>query len=241
VPACKALLTRFRADASGLLACQPLRKTPGLAHAPRAQGEPLSDPRPSGALRQEVRASLDFERTTATTLGLDHIGVPISADAIASLFGMAKSRGVGETQEAARMALRLPACCGVPTREEAEHVLKGRVATQPELTAPGPSLPTQRREGLGHPERLARLSLAQAIPPGALIPRPKNRSNYQATPTIANSDAEWHGPPLHSLAGLHCLNQAGPPGITETALTSCIQKPVNEFGPKMAVLDTLIS
>jgi hypothetical protein len=197
-----------------------MRKTPGLAHAPRAQGAPLIDPRPSGALRQEVRASLDFERTTATTLGLDHIGVPISADAIASLFGMAKSRGVGETQEAARMALRLPACCGVPTREEAEQVLKVRVATQQELTAPGTSLPKQRRAGLGHPERLARLSLEQAIPHGALIPRPKNRSNYQETTNISNSYAECHGPPLPSLAGLHCLNKAGPPGIKETALTS---------------------
>lgn len=44
---------------------------------------------------------------------------------------------------------------------------------------------------------------------------------------------------MQSLAGLHCRNKAGPPGIKETAVTSCIQKPVNEFGPKMAILDTL--
>ena len=41
--------------------------------------------------------------------------------------GVAKLRGVGETQDAARIALRLPAFCGVPTREEAEQVLRSAV------------------------------------------------------------------------------------------------------------------
>jgi hypothetical protein len=220
LPACKALIKRFRADASGLLACQKILKTTGLSHDTRAQCEPLIDTMPSSALRQEFRAYLDFELTTATTLGLDHIGVPISSDAIESLFGMAKSRGVGETQDAARIALRLPAFCGVPTREEAEQVLKVSVAKPQELTAQCTSLTKQRREVLGHPERLESLSLEQAIPHVALIPRPKNRSNYQEIINISNSYEEYHGPPLPSPAGLHFLDNAGPPGIKETALTS---------------------
>ena len=220
LPACKALIKRFRADASGLLACQKMLKTTGLSHDTRAQCEPLIDTMPSSALRQEFRAYLDFELKTATTLGLDHIGVPISSDAIESLFGMAKSRGVGETQDAARIALRLPAFCGVPTREEAEQVLKVSVAKQQELTAQFTSLTKQRREVLGHPERLESLSLEQAIPHVALIPRPKNRSNYQEIVNISNSYEECHGPPLQSPAGLHFLDNAGPPGIKETALTS---------------------
>jgi hypothetical protein len=220
LPACKALIKRFRADASGLLACQKILKTTGLSHDTRAQCEPLIDTMPSSALRQEFRAYLDFELTTATTLGLDHIGVPISSDAIESLFGMAKSRGVGETQDAARIALRLPAFCGVPTREEAEQVLKVSVAKQQELTAQCTSLTKQRREVLGHPERLESLSLEQAIPHVALILRPKNRSNYQEIINISNSYEECHGPPLQSPAGLHFLDNAGPPGIKETALTS---------------------
>jgi hypothetical protein len=220
LPACKALIKRFRADASGLLACQKILKTTGLSHDTRAQCEPLIDPMPSSALRQEFRAYLDFELKTATTLGLDHIGVPISSDAIESLFGMAKSRGVGETQDAARIALRLPAFCGVPTREEAEQVLKVSVAKQQELTAQCTSLTKQRREVLGHPERLESLSLEQAIPHVALIPRPKNRSNYQEIINRSNSYEECHGPPLQSPAGLHFLDNAGPPGIKETALTS---------------------
>jgi hypothetical protein len=220
LPACKALIKRFRADASGLLACQKILKTTGLSHDTRAQCEPLIDTMPSSALRQEFRAYLDFELTTATTLGLDHIGVPISSDAIESLFGMAKSRGVGETQDAARIALRLPAFCGVPTREEAAQVLKVNVAKQQELTAQFTSLTKQRREVLGHPERLESLSLEQAIPHVALIPRPKNRSNHQEIINISNSYEECHGPPLPSPAGLHFLDNAGPPGIKETALTS---------------------
>ncbi len=220
LPACKALIKRFRADASGLLACQKILKTTGLSHDTRAQCEPLIDTMPSSALRQEFRAYLDFELKTATTLGLDHIGVPISSDAIESLFGMAKSRGVGETQDAARIALRLPAFCGVPTREEAEQVLKVSVAKQQELTAQFTSLTKQRREVLGHPERLESLSLKQAIPHVALIPRPKNRSNDQEIINISNSYEECHGPPLQSPPGLHFLDNAGPPGIKETALTS---------------------
>jgi hypothetical protein len=220
LPACKALIKRFRADASGLLACQKMLKTTGLSHDTRAQCEPLIDTMPSSALRQEFRAYLDFELKTATTLGLDHIGVPISSDAIESLFGMAKSRGVGETQDAARIALRLPAFCGVPTREEAEQVLKVSVAKQQELTAQFTSLTKQRREVLGHPERLERLRLEQAIPHVALIPRPKNRSNDQEIINISNSYEECPGPPLQSPAGLHFLDNAGPPGIKETALTS---------------------
>jgi hypothetical protein len=220
LPACKALIQRFRADASGLLECQKILKTTGLSHDTRAQCEPLMDTMPSSALRREFRASLDFARETATTLGLDHLGVPISADAIASLFGVAKHHGVGETQDAARIALRLPALCGLPTREEAAQVLEVSVARQQELTAQGISLTKQRREVLGHPERLDSLSLDRANPHVALIARPKNRSNYQEIIHISNGYEECHGPPLRRPAGLHCLEDAGPTGRTETALTS---------------------
>ena len=141
---------------------------------------------PSSALRQAFRAYLDFELETATTLGLAHVGLPIRSDAIESLFGVAKLRGVGETQEANRMALRLPAFCGVPTREEAEQVMQVRLTRQQELTAPFTSLTKQRREVLGHPERLESLSLKQAHPHVERIPSPKNRSNHQEILNISN-------------------------------------------------------
>src|SRR5713226_175805 len=220
LPACKALIKRFRADALGLLECQKILKIKGLSHDTRAQCDPLIDTMPSSALRQEFRAYLDFELETATTLGLDHSGVPISSDAIESLFGVAKRHGVGETPDANRMALRLPALCGVPTREEAEQVLDVRVARQREVTGQVISLTQQRREVLGHPERLESLSLDQATPHVELIPRPKNRSNYQEIINISNGYEECYGPPLQSPGGLHFPDNAGPPGIKETALTS---------------------
>jgi hypothetical protein len=220
LPACKALLKRFRAEALGLLACQKILKIKGLSHDTRAQCEPLMATMPSSALRQEFRAYLAFELKTATTLGLDHIGLPISSDAIASLFGVAKRHGVGETPDANRMALRLPALCGVPAREEAEQVLNVSGARQQEVTAQVISLTKQRREVLGHPERLESLSLDQAPPHVELIPRPKNRSNYQEIIHISNGYEECHGPPLRRTDGLHFLENAGSPGRRETALTS---------------------
>jgi hypothetical protein len=205
LPACKALIQRFRADASGLLACQKILKLKGLSHDTRAQCEPLIATMPSSALRQELRAYLAFELKTATTLGLDHIGLPVSSDSIASLFGVAKQHGVGETQDAARIALRLPALCGLPTREEAEQVLDVGVARQQAFTGQVISLTKQRREVLGHPERLESLSLDQANPHVELIASPKNRSNYQETINISNSYEEYHGPTLQRPGGLRCL------------------------------------
>jgi len=220
LPACKALIKRFRTDAHGLLECQKILKMQGLSHDTRAQCEPLIATMSSCALRQEFRASLDCELETATTLGLDHVGLPISSDAIESLFGVAKRHGVGETQDANRIALRLPAFCGVPTREEAEQVLRVSVARQQELTAQCTSLSKQRREVLGHPEHLESLSLEQATPHVELMPSPKNRSNYQEIIYISNSYEECHGPPLPSPGRLHFLENAEPPGRRETALTS---------------------
>lgn len=220
LPACKALIKRFRTDAHGLLECQKILKMQGLSHDTRAQCEPLIATMSSCALRQEFRAYLDFELETATTLGLDHVGLPISSDAIESLFGVAKRHGVGETQDANRIALRLPAFCGVPTREEAEQVLRVSVARQQELTAQCTSLSKQRREVLGHPEHLESLSLEQATPHVELMPSPKNRSNYQEIIDISNSYEECHGPPLPSPGRLHFLENAEPPGRRETALTS---------------------
>jgi hypothetical protein len=219
LPACKALIKRFRTDVHGLLECQKILKTKGLSHDTRKQCEPLIETMPSAALRREFRAYLAFELETAKTLGLDHVGLPISSDAIESLFGVAKRQGVGETQDANRMALRLPAFCGVPTRQEAEQVLKVSMARQQELTVQCTSLTKQRREVLGHPERLESLSLEQATSHVELIPSPKNRSNHREIISISNGYEECHGPPLRRPGGLRFLEKAGPSGIKELALT----------------------
>ena len=220
LPACKALIKRFRADALGLLECQKILKIKGLSHDSRAQCEPLIETMPSSALRQEFRAYLDFELETATTLGLDHIGLPISSDAIESLFGVAKRHGAGETPDAYRMALRLPALCGLPTREEAEQVLDVSVARQQEFTGQAISLTKQRCEVLDHPERLESLSLDQANPHMELIASSKNRSNHQNIVQISTAYEERYGPQWSSSAGHRLLKKAAPPGRRETSLTS---------------------
>jgi hypothetical protein len=124
-----------------------------------------------------LAGDLPSQLETATTRGLDQVGLPISAEAIASLCGGAKPHGVGETQEAARIALRLPACCGFPTREEAEPGLDVSGVRQPPGTGQVLSWTKQRREVLGHPERLERLRLTQGPPPVERIVRPTHRSN----------------------------------------------------------------
>jgi hypothetical protein len=208
LPACKALIKRFRGDASGLLACQKILKTSGLSHHTLAQCEPLIDAMPSAALRQEVRAYLACELETAKTLGLHHVGLPISSEAIEALFGVAKQHGVGETQDAARIALRLPALCGLPTREEAEQVLDVSVARQQEVTGQVISLTKQRREVLGHPERLERLRITPSTPHVELIARPKNRSNHQNIVQISIGYEELSGPQLRNSAGHRLLENA---------------------------------
>lgn len=219
LPACKALIKRFLADAQGLLGCHKILKLDGLSHDSRARCEPLIDTMASSALRREFRAYLDFELETAKTLGLHHIGVPISSDTIESLFGVAKHHGVGQTQDAARIALRLPALCGPPTRQEAQQVLSVSVARQNELTAQIISLTQQRREVLGHPERLERLGQPQDRPDVELLPSPKKRSNSQEIINISIGCENRYGPQLADLNDPLVIENAAPPGMKETTLT----------------------
>src|SRR5712691_2374012 len=196
LPACKDLIKRFRADAQGLLECQEILKTKGLSHDTLAQCQPLICEIPSALVRQEFEASLAYQLATAKTLGLDQVGLPISSDAIASLFGVAKRHGVGQTQDAARIALRLPALCGAPTREEAEQVLGISVARQHEVTGQVISLTKQRREVLGHGEGLESLGQSQGEPHVERFPRPKNRSNHAAIVHLSMHCEKQYGPHL---------------------------------------------
>lgn len=220
LPACKALIRRFRADASGLLECQKMLKTKGLSHHTREQCEPLIDAMPSAALRREFRTYLDFELGVAQVLGLDHIGVPISTDAIESLFGVAKRHGTGETHDAARIAFRLPALCGMPRRAEAEQVLQVGVTRQQECTAPVVSLTKQRRQVLANPQHLNSLSRTQGGCEVELLPSPEKRSNCQRITAISDGYKENPEPPLRPPSGPLLLENAAPPSRRETTLTS---------------------
>ena len=117
------------------------------------------------------------------------------------------------------MALRLPALCGVPTREEAEQVLEVSVARQQEVTGQLISLTKQRREVLAHPERLESLSLHAGASHVELLPRPKNRSNHETIVMISMGCENRYGPQWAYQDGLVLLDNTGLPDIREAALT----------------------
>jgi len=200
---CKALIKRFQGDAGGLLACQEILKTRGLGRATVAECDVLIDAMPTAAIRQEFRAYLHYELGMAKTLGLDQVGLPISSDTIESLFGVGKRHGVGETSDATRIALRLPAFCGAPTREEAEQVLGVSVARQHELTATLTSLTQQRREVLSHAGDLESLRREPDAPHWELIPSPKKRAinevNNDIKTTYETSNRTPFVPPDESM------------------------------------------
>jgi hypothetical protein len=194
LPSCKAFLTRFREDALPLLECQKILKTKGLSHCTLTQGEPLIDAISSPTVRRDFANYLQVQLATATTLGLAEVGLPISSDPLESRFGLAKQQGVGEIKDANRIALHLPALCGVPTRAEAQQVVEVSVAQQKAFTSRLTSLTKQRREVLPHPECLEILGRDQVNTDIELLPGSKIRSTARGTLSISNSYQETRGP-----------------------------------------------
>jgi hypothetical protein len=219
LPACKALIKRFQGDAGALLACQEILKTQGLSGATLAQCKLLIEEMPTAALRREFSAYLAYELQSATALGLDQVGLPISSDAIESLFGVAKRHGVGEIQDADRIALRLPAFCGVPTREEAQQVLEVSVARQQAFTAMFTSLTQQRREVLTHPERLESLGENLGENLGELLPSPKKRENDTASVSIKKIYGKYDGTQFTLPDEPLVIENTGSADIEKTAVT----------------------
>ena len=208
LPTCKSLITQFRDDAVALLACQKILKTQGLSHHTLAQCEPFIDAIPSVAVRHEFTGYLHYQLQTATTLGLDHIGLPMSSDPIESLFGVAKQHGVGEIQDAGRIALRLPAFCGAPTRQEAQQVLDVSVAQQQALTAQCTSLTQQRRKVLSNPATLEDLGTAHTSIHVEIIPSAKSRSNNLEIISLSSGYKEPCCPKIHRQNGFYCPESA---------------------------------
>jgi hypothetical protein len=220
LPDCKALIKRFQGDAGGLLACQAMLKTRGLGKATVAECEAHIDAMPTAAIRQEFRAYLHYQLETAKALGLDQVGLPISSDTIESLFGVGKRHGVGEISDATRIALRLPALCGTPTREEAEQVLGVSVARQHEFTEAMTSLTQQRREVLSHAAGLESLRREPNSPHWELIPSPKKREINEVSIHIKTIYENNDGTPLVPQNESMIIENTGPPVCERIALTS---------------------
>lgn len=194
LPSCRAFIKSFLQDAEPLLECQKILKTKGLSHETLSQCEPFVQAIPSTGLRRSFEKYLQGQIDVAVKLGLDKIGMPISSDPIESLFGLAKQHGVAEIKDADRIAMRLPALCGTPTREEAQQVLKISVAQQNELMGCLSSLAKQRRDVLPNPSRLESLGTGQSDAHVELVPSAKNRPNYPTIIELPITYKETSGP-----------------------------------------------
>ena len=196
LPACRTLIRQFRDDAVALLACQKMLKTRGLTHDTLRECEPLLDTMASVRVRQEFARYLHHQLETAKQLGLDHVGLPISSDLIESLFGLTKQHGVGPVKDANRMALRLPALCGLPTPAEAQQVLEISVAQQQALTDGVSSLTKQRRQMRAELHDLEQLNSGRDQGHVELIPPGKDRSDRSNIIYFPNGYKEAQGPLL---------------------------------------------
>ncbi len=176
LPSCRNFIKRFSADVTPLLECQKILKTEGLSHKMIAKCRPLIQDIPSAGLRRDFNAYLDNQLKTAKQLGLDEIGMPVSSDQIESLFGLAKQHGTGQMKDADRIAIRLPALCGVPTLTEAQQVLNISVAEQYEIRDSFIYLIKQRRQIFGNPGCIENLGAEPAQAHITLIPKAENQS-----------------------------------------------------------------
>jgi hypothetical protein len=222
LPACRPLIRQFRDDAVGLLACQKMLKTRGLTRDTLHACEPLLDTMASVRVRQEFSRYLHYQLETAKELGLEAVGLPISSDPIESLFGLAKQHGVGPVKDANRMALRLPALCGLPTQEEAQKVLEITVAQQQAFSDGVSSLTKLRRQMQANPHPLEQLGSGRDQGNVELIPPGKDRSDRSHIIYLPNGYQEVKEP----------LSQPHETSPTQaTGVGNQVQKPVKGRTP----------
>ena len=222
LPACRTLIRQFRDDAVALLACQQMLKTRGLTHDTLHECEPVLDTMASVRVRQEFSRYLHHQLETAKQLGLDEVGLPISSDPIESLCGLSKQHGVGPVKDTNRMALRIPALCGVPTLEEAQQVLEITVNQQQALSNGVASLTKQRRQMRAQPHYLEQLGNGREQGNVELIPPGKDRSDRSHIIHLPNGYKEVKEP----------LSQHHETSPTQTMMVgSQVQKPVKGRTP----------
>jgi hypothetical protein len=222
LPACRALIRQFRDDAVALLACQKILKTRGLTHDTLHACEPLLDTMASVRVRHEFARYLHHQLETAKQLGLDEVGLPISSDPIESLFGLSQQHGGGPLKDANRMALRIPALCGVPTLEEAQQVLEITVNQQQALNDRVSSLTKQRRQMRAEPHPLEQLGSGREQGNVELIPPGKDRSDRSTIIYLPNGYKEVKEP----------LSQQHETSSTQaTVVGNQVQKPVKGRTP----------
>ncbi|MBF0437475.1 MAG: hypothetical protein HQL77_19230, partial [Magnetococcales bacterium] len=93
-----------------------------------------------------------------------------------------------------QQVLRLPALCGIPTKQEAQQVIEMTIAEQNKYTNDLSSLTKQRLEMFSGRGSLEKLDHDHACNHMELIPESKKRSNYENIFDISLSSRERYGP-----------------------------------------------
>ncbi|MDM8516136.1 hypothetical protein QUF76_08050 [Desulfobacterales bacterium HSG16] len=198
IPKCKAFINRFLRDAKILLNCQKVLKTEGLNRDTFNQCKHLLEgiPQRSG-IRKGFSNWLDQHLAIAENLELENIGLPSASDILESLFGIAKQHGTGNTKDANRIALRIPALCGELTRNDVQSVLEITVKCQREVEANLNALTKQRRAILPNPGSIND-NLTDEIQNIELIPESKKREKITKIINISERCKKSIGPSLDS-------------------------------------------
>ena len=195
IPECRAFINRFLRDVNPLLESQKILKNNGLSHDSYKQCLKLMETiPPRSRVRNDFINWMKKQIMVAESLGLEHTGLPISSDNIESLFGVSKQHGCGVIKDANRIALRIPAMCGVLTRKEVQMVLGISVKEQQKIEASLPSLTKQRREILPTPGCLDKIIVEEAKKNIELLPRVKKRSKKSLKIDITDIYNKLDGP-----------------------------------------------
>lgn len=194
LPECKELINRFNNDAGPLLKCQELLKNKGLSFSTLEICMPIIEQIQSPSVRKGFLEWCERHLKIAKNCGLATTGMPITSDAIESLFGVAKQHGTGEICDANRIALRLPALCGQLNPIEVSRVLEITVEQQNNVVSSFTSITKQRREVLPTPGLIEILSTDEYEKNICLFPESKNRQNYQGNPLTAMVTGNQYSP-----------------------------------------------
>lgn len=145
IPECKEFIVNFIRDANAILECQKIIKKMGLNIVSYEECNKIIQIIPTNSkIYIGFITWLEKHLIIAQKINLEKIGMPISSDALESLFGSAKNHGTAEIKDANRIALRIPVLCGNLTKKDAQKISNFTTKSQKIITDSISSLAKQR-------------------------------------------------------------------------------------------------
>ena len=118
LPPLRKFVQTIERDAMALIEIQKILKNRGYSKESSIECERLLDSRKvSHSIRDGMLTILAKYKSTATSLGLIEIGMPVSSDGIESLFGWRKHLACGQSLDPVAIAHRIPLRCGELTEK----------------------------------------------------------------------------------------------------------------------------